>query len=160
MNLALLLNWRLWGATALALLLWGTHWKAYELGQTGVQAQWAQDRAASAEAKTQSEITARAQEQAWADQQTKERNHAIARETQIRADADGAHVAADSLRAQLTDTARRMSSLAPAACVDTGTALTELLAQCADRYTDLAAKADRHVSDLQTLMGSWPKVSP
>lgn len=157
MNIALLMNWRLWGATAIALLLWGTHWKAYTLGEINVQAQWAQAREVTSLAITQAEIAARDQEQAWNDQQTKERKDAIARETKIRADADGAHAAVDSLRTQLADTARRIAQGSPAACIDTGTTLTELLAQCADQYTNLAATTDRHVSDIKTLIGSWPK---
>jgi hypothetical protein len=39
-----LLNWRVWAAVALAMLLAGTHWKAYTAGQKNVQAEWAQEK--------------------------------------------------------------------------------------------------------------------
>lgn len=35
-----LLNWRLWAALAIAVFLAGTHWKAYRMGGTSVQAKW------------------------------------------------------------------------------------------------------------------------
>ena len=35
-----LLNWRIWAAVALAVFLAGTHWKAYRMGESTVQAKW------------------------------------------------------------------------------------------------------------------------
>lgn len=35
-----LLNWRVWLAIALAVLLAGTHWKAYKVGQSDIKAEW------------------------------------------------------------------------------------------------------------------------
>lgn len=39
-----LLNWRVWAAVSLAVLLAGTHWKAYTAGQKAVQAEWVQEK--------------------------------------------------------------------------------------------------------------------
>ncbi|MDE2098886.1 MAG: hypothetical protein KGL39_16655 [Patescibacteria group bacterium] len=38
--MALLLNWRIWAALALAVFLAGTHWKAYVSGKKTIQAEW------------------------------------------------------------------------------------------------------------------------
>ncbi|OYQ41115.1 hypothetical protein CHU94_08375 [Rhodoferax sp. TH121] len=35
-----LLNWRIWAAIALAVILAATHWKVYKVGQNEVQAKW------------------------------------------------------------------------------------------------------------------------
>lgn len=35
-----LLNWRVWAAITIAVILAGTHWKAYKSGAAGVQAAW------------------------------------------------------------------------------------------------------------------------
>lgn len=35
-----LINWRIWAALAIAVFLAGTHWKAYNLGKSSIQAEW------------------------------------------------------------------------------------------------------------------------
>jgi hypothetical protein len=38
--MSLLLNWRVWAAVMLALVLAASHWKAYKVGQAGIRADW------------------------------------------------------------------------------------------------------------------------
>ena len=83
-------------------------------------------------------------------------NVARTRETALRRDADSARDALDSLRTQ-SDAALSRARSSHDACIVTSSTATELLNQCGKRYTELGAKADRHSSDIETLMGAWPK---
>ena len=99
---------------------------------------------------------ARTKEQEWETKLNQERDNATKREIQLRADADSAHSANDGLRLQLSDTARRIAQATPATVADTAVALSELLGNCTTEYLDVAEKAQRHASDVETLIKSWP----
>lgn len=101
---------------------------------------------------------ARAAEQSshFATQALKAKNEATLRESTLRhlvvaarTESDGLHNDLDTLRLQLVSATRE-------AAVERATALSAVLDQCSSRYTELAGKADRHVSDLKTLTDSWP----
>lgn len=155
--LSLLFNWRMWGSVFLAITLAGTHWKVYKLGEASANSEMVQERKANADVVIKAQSELRLKEQQWNTQQIQERNNAIIRESQLRTEASNAHATNDSLRSQLTDTARRFGSLTQGSAVNTGITLTELLNQCSTEYTDLAEKADRHTSDIKTLVNTWPK---
>lgn len=77
-----LLNWRVWAAIALAVLLAGTHWKAYVEGGKSVQAKWDADKVEQLEQtnKLQQEAAqATADLQAKADQLRRTKNAQIDR---------------------------------------------------------------------------------
>ena len=99
---------------------------------------------------------ARTKEQEWETKLNQERDNATKREIQLRKDADSAHAAADGLRSQLSDTARRIAESSPAACIAATATLSELLGNCSDKYLDMAENAQRHASDVETLVNSWP----
>ena len=84
-------------------------------------------------------------------------NDSKTREAALRLDADRARSESDSLREQSADAARRLSNAPPAAVLEYATAINELFADCSRRYQGLAATTDGHASDVQTLMGAWPK---
>lgn len=71
-------------------------------------------------------------------------------------DRERSHVATSGLR-DTASSAVRAASESLAACNANATAQSELLAQCANRYSELAGKADGHVNDIKTLIASWPK---
>ena len=83
-------------------------------------------------------------------------NVARTREIVLRRDADSARDALDSLRDQ-SAAALLSARSSHDACIVASSAATELLNQCGKRYTELGATADRHASDIETLMGAWPK---
>ena len=99
---------------------------------------------------------ARDTEQTWNDKLNKERDNAAKREIQLRRDADSAHRASDGLRDQLSATARRIAQAPASACPDATLAIGELLNTCSQRYQELGEIADRHSSDVKTLIESWP----
>jgi len=73
-----------------------------------------------------------------------------------------ARASADALERLRDDLARvRAAALAatPPACPEPRPALGELLAECAAELRDVAEKADRHVSDVRTLVDAWPAAS-
>lgn len=74
------------------------------------------------------------------------------REKSIRAVADAAGVAVGGLRNEL-DAARAGMSVADAATLrHAATTYSLVFGECVERYTGLAEKATRHVSDIQTMM--------
>jgi hypothetical protein len=90
--------------------------------------------------------------QALSDAQSK----ATARAAALRRDADGARSALDGLR-DATATAMQIARTNHAACVERADAFGVVLGTMAKAGGELAAKADRHASDAQTLSEAWPK---
>ena len=86
-------------------------------------------------------------------------NEAKKRETLLRADVQSARNALDSLHhaADLSRAAYRLTGAPANAGADAADAAVDLFSRCSERYADLAAKADAHVSDIKTLIQAWPK---
>ena len=74
----------------------------------------------------------------------------------MRVDSAAADSELDSLRDQSAATLRAATDNA-AACLADAVAKSELLNQCAGSYAGLAATADGHVSDIKTMIDSWPR---
>lgn len=85
-------------------------------------------------------------------------NAARTREDVLRRDARAARAESDSLRAQLSDAARRIADAPPATVAEYATAVGELLAVCSRERTLFAEKADGHASDVRTLIEAWPVI--
>ena len=83
-------------------------------------------------------------------------NNAVTRSVALRAAASASRTERDGLRDQ-TDAALLGASASHAACLERATTASAVLNQCAAAYQDLGERADRHVSDLQTLTEAWPK---
>jgi len=83
-------------------------------------------------------------------------NRARQRESKLRMDAAAAVAAADSLRDALTRSAQAARD-DPGSCPDRTATASELLVECSQEYTTLAGRCSRHVSDIETLIGAWPK---
>ena len=81
---------------------------------------------------------------------------AAARSAALRRDADGARAAAISLH-DAAAAAMRDAAVSHAACTERASALRDVLQASAERYRDLGETCDRHVSDIKTLIESWPK---
>jgi hypothetical protein len=82
------------------------------------------------------------------------------REAALLADAAATNDALDSLRLSTSKARAAYRLSGPAATTsyqyaDTG---LDLLDICAKEYSDLAAKADGHASDVETLITAWPEV--
>jgi hypothetical protein len=83
-------------------------------------------------------------------------NKAAARLVVLRVDADRARAALVSL-SDATASALRGAATSHDACIERATATSELLNSCGAAYQDLGERADRHASDVRTLMEAWPR---
>lgn len=129
-----LLNWRIWAALVVAVGLAASHWKAYHMGMTTVQAQWDSDTVQAIkddDKTTKDRIAANAKV---------DQKHQLEK-AQLQTHIDDANAALDSLR----DTLSSKQSINPTtACrVDAGGAERELLGQCAAAFVAVAKEADR-----------------
>lgn len=79
-----------------------------------------------------------------------------ARSIALRRDADAGRAALLGLH-DATAAALRTAESSQAACLDRAATLAELLDTMASAGGELAAKAGRHASDVQTLTDGWPK---
>ncbi|HEY5581740.1 MAG TPA: hypothetical protein VIK56_11380, partial [Rhodoferax sp.] len=79
-----------------------------------------------------------------------------ARQAVLRADADAARSALDGLRASSAN-ALSYARTSLDACTIASTTYSELFLASTKRYSDLAEKAGRHVSDIQVMQDGWPK---
>jgi len=157
--MALLLNWRVWVAIALAGVLAFSHFFVYRAGKAAVRADFDAYRLSVSETtrKLQAANERIATEQR--DQQLKAQNDAKLREAGLRTDAGNALAELDRLRNALRVATRRDPVPgAPAAPADQSAATqTVVFLECAAAFAKLAGEADGHASDVQTLEESWPR---
>ena len=109
-----------------------------------------------AQAVADSKAEALRKERQIQDEYTKALNKARKREADLRRDVGIAVDAADGLRQQAADAARKLASTAPSAVIEYASAAGELLAICGREYQGMAQKADGHASDVRTMMEAWP----
>lgn len=83
-------------------------------------------------------------------------NASRVRETKLRADADSSRGELGGLRDASTR-ALQDARTSLDTCTQRATSFSKLLAQCGAAYQELGERADRHVSDIQTLISAWPK---
>ena len=81
---------------------------------------------------------------------------AALRERRLRADAASSRDALVGL-SHAADEALSRAQATHAACLNTASAQSVVLNQCANEYRSVAEDADRAISDRQTLIDSWPK---
>jgi hypothetical protein len=135
-----LLSWRVWVTVALAVLLAGTHWKAYVQGGKSVQAEWNAERLQLTQAAMAAEVAARAKE---ADLQTKVRSVSNAYAKEKAAHAVTVAASADGLRSlqSTLDSAAATASTCTSRTDDLARARI-VVGQCAKALQELADTAD------------------
>lgn len=126
-------------------------------GADHVRSQWQAATVKQALTVAEAERTYRQREQAIIQQLQKVQYESIQRETALRAAADAAAASAGGLRHELAAIRGRLSAVTAEACRATASTALELFGACADDYRDMAAAADGHAADVQTLSDSWPK---
>jgi hypothetical protein len=90
----------------------------------------------------------------------KAQNDAKIREAALRGAAAAAATQSDGLRDDLAAERLRYDQLSRDAVVERAAATSNVLADCSRRYQGMAAIADRHASDVKTLIEAWPKSPP
>lgn len=86
----------------------------------------------------------------------KAQNDAAGRVAVIKRNSDSLRVSVDGLRDDL-DVTRRAAASTIDACNRHAATVSGLLITSATRYRELAQTCDGHVSDVKTLIDSWPK---
>ena len=82
---------------------------------------------------------------------------AEARTAQNKRDADRLRDELDGLRGDLANVPGRIRSATREAVDQYAATATAVFGECAARYSELAAAAAGHASDVQTMMDAWPK---
>ena len=90
-----------------------------------------------------------------ADNVIQAQNLASKRLVKLQIDNSAAHTELDRLRSQLTSMPR--PSVSAEACTERADTTTDILLECAARYTEMAATADRWQNNAVTLDEAWPK---
>ena len=93
----------------------------------------------------------------WLQEKEDALNAAKVREDTLRRQAAAARSAADWLRDDLAALRERVSADTVEACHRYVGTLSDVLAECSERYSTVAGVADQCVSDVQTLTEAWPK---
>ena len=83
-------------------------------------------------------------------------NAAVVRERDLRMAAAGSRDALIGLH-DASASALRAAESSHSACVDRAAAISVVLDQCGAAYQGLGEVADRHASDVKTLIDAWPK---
>ena len=93
----------------------------------------------------------------WRQEIENARINAQSREARLKRDAANAQSAVVGLRNDLSALRSRLATSTEASCLAAADSIGGLLAQCAEDYRAMAEVADRHASDVQTLIEAWPK---
>jgi len=149
------------GAAALALALaFGAGWMTQSWRKDGeiqsLQLRHQRELTASEQQARLAEMLARSTEQQFQQKLQEANDAARKREITLRRDADGARVAAGGLRDEVAALRRRISIAPEASRADATAALGDVLLACTERYRSVAEEADRHASDVRTLIDAWP----
>jgi hypothetical protein len=153
-----LLSPRLWAAIVVAVLLAAAGWKAYVMGENHIRAEWNVEKLAQAETSRLREMANRKTEQQYSANALGALNASKKREQVAIAAAAGARSELVGLRNSVAAfVSPDLSSDTLNASRKRASTIGELLDQCADALTELAAKADRHASDTLTLQQAWPR---
>ena len=153
----MLLNWRVWLAVGLALSLALMGAGGYQVGKKHVQAQWDAEKVVQLAAAAHAETENRRIETENATKVINAQNAQAQRITALQADAVKSRAVVGGLRDTIRTANAELSSRTAAAVRQYATTASELLAECSDRYSALAAKADGHASDALMLQQAWSK---
>ena len=142
---------------AVALALFAVYLFGRHDGAAHVQARWEADKAVQAGRQAQAERLMRERENLMNERLRKAESNAETRQNENRRLAADAAATADRLRHDLAAARGRLSAATAEACRATASAALELLGTCTDAYRDVAAAADGHAADVQTLTEAWPQ---
>jgi hypothetical protein len=142
---------------AVAALLLALFAGGWHFGAGGVQAKWDKAIATQAAADADANRENRVIESRRQSNIIEAQNAATTRNKNLQVAAASAGAVAVSLRDEIATLRRSLPGLADDAVRQRADAVAAVLADCTDSYAGMAAAADRHASDVKTLMEAWPK---
>ena len=96
-------------------------------------------------------------ERFWRQEAENARINAQTRESRLKRDAANAQSAVVGLRNELGTMQARLATSTDETVLNAAASIGALFVRCADEYRAMAEIADRHASDVQTLIEAWPK---
>jgi hypothetical protein len=127
------------------------------LGGNWTQSNWDRAKLAQIEVDAAANARYRAMESSLNQKIIEAQNAATLRNQKLQVAAASAGAVAVSLRDEIATLRRSLPGLADDAVRQRADAVAAVLADCTDSYAGMAAAADRHASDVKTLMEAWPK---
>ena len=93
----------------------------------------------------------------WRQEIENARINAQSREARLKRDAANAQSAVVGLRNDISALRARLATSTDETVLNAAASIGALFVRCADEYRAMAEIADRHASDVQTLIEAWPK---
>lgn len=152
-----LLNWRVWFAVGLALLMALVGAGAYRAGKSSVHAEWNAEKVIQLEAAVQAEAKNRRIQNENDLKVINAQNAQTQRIADLQADAVKSRAVVGGLRDTIRTSNAELSSRTADAVRKYAVTASELLVECSDRYTEMAAKAQGHASDSLMFQQAWSK---
>ena len=148
---------KLVAGAAVVVLLAGTHWKAYTVGRNGERAI-----AVALQLKQTADLAnfneqQRLLERGWQAKTTKAQNDRTVKIQTSQPVISAVRTELAGLRNTIYALNSDASGQSPSACKTAAITARAVFEQCAQRYTDLASKADGHDADTVMFEQSWPK---
>ena len=132
-------------------------WLVQEIRLDGVKVEFATYKARVEQQAVEARYAALKQKEAWVKEKEDAEVNAVLREAQLRSERDRAVAAGRRLRDDIAALRDRLSESSAEACRRYVGTLSDVLAECSERYSTVAGVADQCVSDVQTLNEAWPK---
>lgn len=154
-----LLDPRLWLALLLshALLFGAGYWRGDLAGSNAVQVKWNKATKQQMEDARIAEAANRATESRLKTQVIEAQNEAQDRIKKLEVDSAAARAQSDGLLRDLAAVRTILPSLTVDAVRQYAATATDVLGECAARYTDVAGKAQGHASDSLMYQQAWPR---
>ena len=151
------MNTRLIAIVGAALFALGLFLLGWHLGAKNIQADWSAAKVAQATADADANRENRVIESKRNATIIEAQNAATLRNKTLQVAAASAGAVAVGLRDEIAAIRRDLPQLADDAVRQRADAVGAVLAHCTDSYAGMAATADRHASDVKTLIDAWPK---
>jgi hypothetical protein len=151
------MNTRLIAIVGAAMFALGLFLLGWHLGTKNIQADWSAAKVAQAAADAEANRANRVIESKRNATIIEAQNAATFRNKSLQVAAADSRAVADGLRDDIATIRRSLPGLADDAVRERADAVAAVLSDCSREYADMAAAADRHASDVRTLMEAWPK---
>ena len=156
----LTLAWLAIGAFVAGFALGGTAaWYAQGIRLDSARAEHARYVAESERNAAAAERVAAQRERQWVKEKEDAQKESEVRLAKVQADLTATTASAGKLRNTISTLRTRLATASQPAVIETASTLGELLGACEAEYRVVAEAAQRHASDVETLISAWPKIT-
>ena len=151
------LSARLAALLAVLVLLAGIAWKIDHGGYQRSENKWLAKESEAKDKLAAFNENQRHIERGWQAQSTKAQNDRIKKEQDLQPVIAASRNELDGLRSDIYSLDTSASRESTSTCIARASAARAVFEQCAQKYTDLAKRADGHAADAVMLQEAWPK---